>query len=74
MDKGVDGFRMDAVMTIMEDIKLRDEPLSGKTDVLPTDEEYLNHIYTRDQPGTYEIIKQFRKHLDDYSRKTHTVK
>ncbi|CAH0393041.1 unnamed protein product [Bemisia tabaci] len=74
MDKGVDGFRMDAVMTIIEDDQLRDEPPSNKPDVLPTDVEFLTHIHTRDQPGTYDIIKQFRKLLDDYSAKTGTVK
>ncbi|XP_018908637.1 maltase 2 [Bemisia tabaci] len=74
MDRGVDGFRMDAVMTIFEDELLRDNPRSNNPDALPTDQQYLNPIYSRDQPETYDVIKEFRKLLDDYSAKTNTVR
>ena len=47
MEKGADGFRVDAVNNLFEDPAFRDEPLSGNTDD-PTDSAYLNHIYTID--------------------------
>lgn len=47
MDKGADGFRVDAVNHLFEDPAMRDEPLSGDTDD-SNDNAYLTHIYTKD--------------------------
>lgn len=47
LDKGVSGFRVDAVNHLFEDPDLKDEPLTGKTN----DEksyDYTKHIYTKD--------------------------
>lgn len=47
LDKGADGFRIDAVNHLFEDPAMRDEPLTGETD----DElnyAYTKHIYTKD--------------------------
>lgn len=66
LDRGVDGFRMDAVPYIFEDENFLDEPLSNALNVLSFDYEYLNHIYTSNHPQTYEVIYQWRKFVDDY--------
>lgn len=47
MDKGADGFRIDAVNHLFEDPAMRNEPLSGNTED-PNNNDYLSHIYTKD--------------------------
>ena len=48
-DKGVDGFRMDAVPWLFEDPDFKDEPLSGWSND-PEDYLYLYHIFTFHYP------------------------
>ena len=57
-DKGVDGFRMDAVPFLFEDQDFKDEPLSGKTDD-PEDYNYLSHVYTWNFPEVKEVLAEF---------------
>jgi len=57
-DKGVDGFRMDAVPFLFEDQEFKDEPLSGKTDD-PEDYNYLDHIYTWNFPEVKDVLAEF---------------
>ncbi|KAG8232637.1 hypothetical protein J437_LFUL012597, partial [Ladona fulva] len=75
LNKGVDGFRLDAVAHIFEDPKLRDEPL--KDDRKVNDEEIsydsLSHIYTHSLPEVMDVIKAFRDCLDEYSSATDGV-
>ncbi|XP_046415395.1 alpha-glucosidase-like [Neodiprion fabricii] len=72
LDRGVDGFRVDAVDTLFEDETYPDEPLSGLTDD-PTDYDYTLHYYTMAQDETYEMVTQWRTLLDDYAFKTDNV-
>ncbi|PNF22635.1 Maltase 2 [Cryptotermes secundus] len=65
LDRGVDGFRIDAVPYLFEDPELRDEPLSGKPDALPSESQYLTHIYTQNLPKTYDMIQQWRQLVDE---------
>ncbi|PSN31182.1 Maltase 1 [Blattella germanica] len=64
MDKGVDGFRVDAVPYLFEDPLLTDEPESGSPGALPNETNYLNHIYTQNLPGTYDMVQQWREVVD----------
>lgn len=72
LDKGVAGFRVDAIAHLFEvnkeDFggKFPDEPLSGSTDN-PDDYDYTNHIYTVDQDETFEMVYQWREVLDEYT-------
>lgn len=70
MRRGVAGFRIDAVPHLFEiapsdDGSLPDEPLSGTC----TDPEsfcYLNHIYTQNQPETFDMVYQWRAVMDQF--------
>lgn len=71
LDKGVDGFRVDAIPFIFEtmndDGSFPDEPLSGLCDD-PTATCYYNHIYTKDLPETFDMVYQWRELLDQYKK------
>ncbi|MPC91849.1 Maltase A2 [Portunus trituberculatus] len=69
MDKGVDGFRVDAVKHLFEvqDLSL-DEPLTpGHLD--PNDYNSLQHIYTSNQPQNLDLVREWRALLDKRSEK-----
>lgn len=65
---GVDGFRIDALPFIIEDSSYKDEPLIQPNTVDDNHTYFLlDHIYSRDQPGTYKIVEEFRAVLDEYT-------
>lgn len=72
LDRGVAGFRVDAISHLFEvkanaDNLIPDEPKSGYTN--DTDDfNYLDHIYTFNQPETYDMNVQWRQLLDDFQR------
>ncbi|EGI68925.1 PREDICTED: maltase 2-like [Acromyrmex echinatior] len=66
MDLGVKGFRIDAINHMYEDDRFLDEPLSN-LGVPSNDYDYLNHIYTKNLPETYDVLKTWRKLMDDHS-------
>lgn len=72
LEKGVSGFRIDAVPYLFEsaevDNRYVDEPMSRATDD-PENPDYLIHNQTMDQPGTYDMIYQWRAVLDEYTAK-----
>ncbi|XP_067013713.2 maltase A1 [Anabrus simplex] len=73
LDIGVDGFRVDAVPYLFEREDLPDEPKSGDPNAKPNEEKYLLHIYTQNQPETFDMISQFRAVVDEYkARDGHT--
>lgn len=71
LDRGVDGFRIDAVPHIFEkrneDGSYPDEPLSGWSSN-PDSYDYHNHIYTKDQYPTIELLYEWRDFLKDYQK------
>ncbi|XP_017471229.1 PREDICTED: maltase A2 [Rhagoletis zephyria] len=70
-DRGVDGFRIDAVPHIGEKRYANgtypDEPSSGWSDD-PSSYNYHEHIYTKDQPLTLEVVYEWRQFFDEYKR------
>ncbi|XP_024941638.1 maltase 1 isoform X2 [Cephus cinctus] len=72
LDKGVDGFRVDAVPHIFESNHFEDEPLSNIPGVTENEYDYLEHIYTKDDIRTYHLIQSFRNFLDEYANSTDT--
>ncbi|KAH8245841.1 hypothetical protein KR038_005018 [Drosophila bunnanda] len=69
LDRGVDGFRIDAVPHIYEyrfaNGSYPDEPISGWSSD-PESYDYLDHIYTKDQPATVDLMYEWRAFLDAY--------
>jgi alpha-glucosidase len=72
LDKGVAGFRIDAVPNLFEVNKdasgnYPDEPKSNNSDD-PDDPAYLTHNYTTDQPETIDMVYQWRAVMDEYQQ------
>lgn len=70
LDKGVDGFRVDAIPHLVEDETFLDEPLISNLMVngKPGYRAY-DHKYTESLPETFEICRQFRQTVDFYKQK-----
>ena len=72
LDKGIDGFRVDAVPYLFElnDIT-KDEPEVENVDpkLNKTSYDYYNHIYTKDQNETYDLVQSWRTFVDEYANK-----
>ena len=65
LDRGVDGFRLDASSVYSKDPHFRDNPLKFEaTDAM----KYRNfhHLYTRDLPENHDIIREIRSILEQY--------
>nr|BBD49475.1 maltase2 [Trilocha varians] len=75
LDKGVAGFRVDAIAHLFEvDKKLYgdkypDEPLANNGGTDPDNYDYLDHVYTKDQEETFEMVYQWREVFDEYKQK-----
>lgn len=73
LSKGVQGFRIDAVPFMFE-VKADgrgnypDEPLTGADCPNSDDFCYTQHIYTQDQPETYDMIFQWRALMTEFAR------
>ena len=77
-DLGVDGFRIDAIIFLLEDPDLRDEPINPNYDMdkfncsmtnysNPDCYNSLIHMYTKDYTGIHSIIKNWRKLADSFT-------
>jgi alpha-glucosidase len=66
LDRGVDGFRVDAVSRLIKDAAWRDDP-SNPTYTPGQDPYYqLLPTYSRDQPELRDVIRRMRQVLDEY--------
>lgn len=64
MDKGVAGFRLDAVPELFETVELKDEPLSGKMNEYG--DRATHRIYTNNLPEVHDTMRRMRKVVDSY--------
>ncbi|MGE4409009.1 MAG: alpha-amylase family glycosyl hydrolase [Sphingobium sp.] len=67
LDRGVDGFRLDALNHCMHDPLLRDNPpapADGRVRTRPFD--YQIRLYSQSQPGVIGFIERFRALCDGY--------
>jgi alpha-glucosidase len=69
LDRGIDGFRLDAIQTIYEDPQRRDEPAVERPDGADpptTDQIVAAKIHTIDQPGLHGLMRRMRALVDSY--------
>lgn len=67
LDRGVDGFRLDAINFAMHDPALRDNPpalVDGHTPTRPFD--YQDHLYNQSHPDIPEFLERIRAITDQY--------
>ena len=69
LDRGVDGFRVDALEVLLKDERFLDNPLNPLW--LPSDPFYarLLEIYAVDQPGMHEIMQEMRALTESYGQR-----
>ena len=67
LERGVDGFRVDAVDRLAKDPQLRDDPPAGDPFGLPLPEEYaaLEHVHSIDGPQIGEALAALRASAGD---------
>eukprot|EP00051_Salpingoeca_urceolata_P001243 m.39505 g.39505 ORF g.39505 m.39505 type:complete len:728 (+) comp11279_c0_seq2:1222-3405(+) len=68
LDKGVDGFRVDAFPNMLEDPQLTNEPIDPAWHGDPVRDGYgkLLHTHTENVQGLHELVRGMRGVLDEY--------
>ena len=64
LDRGVAGFRLDAIPTLFEDPQLRDEPATGGTNA--QGDPNVSDIYTNNLPEVHDVIRRMRAMVESY--------
>jgi alpha-glucosidase len=64
MDKGVAGFRLDAVPSLFEDQQLRDEPYVEGVDAYG--ERKVSREYTDNLPEVHDVLQELRRVTNEY--------
>lgn len=70
LEIGIDGIRIDALKHVYESKSMLDEPIINKTS--PITYENMDHVYTVDQDEVYDLIREWRLILDEYTQKYDT--
>jgi len=64
LDRGVAGFRLDAVSRLFEDPDLHDDPLLPGTNAYG--DQIIEHKYTDNLPEVHEVLREIRQVVDEY--------
>jgi alpha-glucosidase len=67
VDRGVDGFRLDALDRLMKDPELRDDPPATREFGLPGDPQdlELDHVHSRNAPDIGDALQAIRRAVGD---------
>ncbi len=67
VDRGVDGFRLDALDRLMKDPELRDDPPATRQFELPGDPQdlELDHVHSRNAPDLGDALQAIRRAVGD---------
>lgn len=74
LDKGADGFRLDALPYLIEadpadhEGRYPDDPLSGLTQFESHQLGYTIPLYTKDLIELYDVVYEWREFLDEYNK------
>ena len=64
LDRGVAGFRLDAITELFEDAQLRDAPALGGTNA--QGDPNLSDVYVKNLPEVHDVIRRLRAMTDSY--------
>ncbi len=64
LDRGVAGFRMDAVSRLFEDPNLHDDPILPGLNAFG--DPNIEHKYTQDLPEVHDVLREVRELVDGY--------
>ena len=74
LDRGVDGFRLDALNFGMHDLELRDNPPRAHFETKPTRPfDFQDHVYNLSHPELPSFLERLRALLDTYGSDRFTV-
>jgi alpha-glucosidase len=69
-DRGVDGFRVDAITHAIKDPLLRDNPPAGPpVPPFPADRTGQEHLWDDDRPEMSEVVRALRRVADEYAER-----
>jgi len=69
LDRGVDGFRIDALEVLLKDQEFRDNPLNPQWKPGDPSKTRLLEHYVVDQPGMHEIMQEMRALTENYNQR-----
>jgi len=71
LEKGVDGFRVDALRHMYEvkDLSLT-EPVIEGSDRQPDEYEHYEHPHTQDMKETHQVVRDWRQMFDEFEERT----
>lgn len=76
IDKGADGFRLDAIPHLFETNpedysgEYPDEPLSGNMFLTPDQSGYTTQIHVRDLIELYDVVYEWREAADEWQQES----
>jgi alpha-glucosidase len=69
LDRGVDGFRLDALHHVIKDALFRDNPANPNFRPGMAPHQVLERLYTVDRPEVHEVIADLRRIVDGYGER-----
>lgn len=64
LDKGVSGFRIDAISRLFEDLDMKDDPILPGTNAFG--DPNIEHKYTDNLPEVHDVLREMRQLVDSY--------
>lgn len=74
LDRGVDGFRIDALLHIMKDPEFRDNPSHrAETAAASRPDDLQIHLHDKAHPDIHSVLRELRQVVDEYEAKSPRV-
>lgn len=69
LDKGVDGFRVDATWYMLKDAQLRDNPVNPNQEPGGAPDSAVLPVYSSNQPEIHPVLAEMRRVVDAYDER-----